>query len=504
MSQLNGLELELTRLDHFKLEPRARLRVSAIQTGAFISASEQSKFDPTKSFLCQVCQVSDDRVHWHCCPKFASLREELKFTPEVFADLPDCTKYHLLVPKLPESLRLMTYLENMPDRTLDYDTFEIGAGGMQHLFTDGACRRIGTHTFLAAWSVQNATSRMLVAAAPLHGGKQTAHRAELQALCSAVAWGNQVNMPICLWSDSANNVDTLDRLIQGELLRLPEKELDLWTFIEAALDRRRHLATQARWIPSHLCPSELEDEYEVWISHWNDRADYAAVHTNMNRDPLCLQLAKDKASQYDFFGARLKQLRDFYLAVADTNDTGPSGHRTSDAPVVRTVDEELLTEHLPIGWMAMITGMQLPYTSAFARSLVEQFIEWESQDWCPFWVSDVEMIFVLAGLGFAFPIDTPAGRRLTPFFDLFAKPPITQLLKPLGSTLDVVLGGLGLQGWRRSDFSVLEIGIHKKGGATFVGLPEELATSARKAVRQFTRRRPFRNVQDFSRPLPAL
>ena len=69
-----------------------------------------------------------------------------------------------------------------------------------------------------------------------------------------------------------------------------------------------------------------------------------------------MQLAK--ASQYDFFGAHLNQLRDFYLAVADVTDPGSSGHRTSEAPVVRTVDEELLTEHLPIGWMAMLTGMQ--------------------------------------------------------------------------------------------------------------------------------------------------
>ena len=148
--------------------------------------------------------------------------------------------------------------------------------------------------------------------------------------------------------------------------------------------------------------------------------------------------------------------------------------------------------------------MQLPYPSAFARSLVELFIEWESQEWCPFWVSDVEMVFILAGLGLAFPIDTLAGRRLTPFFDLFAKPPITQLLKPLCSTLAVVLEGLGLSDWRRSDFVFFEIGIHKKGGATFLGIPDALATSAREAVRQFTRRRPFRNVQDFSRPLPAL
>lgn len=55
MSELVGIELELSRLDHHKLEPRSSLRVSAIQTGAFLSASEQSKFDTTKSLLRQEC-----------------------------------------------------------------------------------------------------------------------------------------------------------------------------------------------------------------------------------------------------------------------------------------------------------------------------------------------------------------------------------------------------------------------------------------------------------------
>ena len=92
---------------------------------------------------------------------------------------------------------------------------------------------------------------------------------------------------------------------------------------------------------------------------------------------------------------------------------------------------------------------------------------------------------------------------MTPFFELFAKPPITQLLKPVCVTLDLVLRGLGLLDWRRVDFVSADLGILKKGGATFLGVPDGLATRAREAVRQFTRRRPFRTVQDFSRPLPA-
>ena len=503
MSDLAGIELELSRLDHYKLDPRARLRISAIQTGAFLSASEQSKFDTTKSFLCQECGVPDDRVHWQHCPRYATIREQQKFDPSVFACLPDCTRYHLLVPMLPESLKLMAYLEAMPDRTLDFESFEVAPGRIQHLFTDGACCKQGLSTSLAAWSVQNASTGKLIAAAPLHGGKQTAHRAELKALHSAVAWGNWVNAPICLWSDSANNVDMLEKLLQGDLIHLPEQELDIWTSIAAELEHRRHLATYIRWIPSHLCQTSLEDDFEAWISHWNDRADTAAVLTNLHRDPLCLQLAKEKARQYERIGALLRQLRAFYLAVADATEPRKSPHHTTEAPVVRTVDADTLTEHLPIGWKAMLTGLQQPYPPEFASNLIERFIEWESLEICPFWVSDIELVFILSSIGFSFPLDTPAGRRMTPFFEMFAKPPITQLLRPISVTVDLVLRGFGLHEWRRVDFRSDELGILKKGGATFLGVPEGLATRAREAVIQFTRRRPFRTVQDFSRPLPA-
>ena len=253
------------------------------------------------------------------------------------------------MPKLSESLRLMAYLEAMPDRTLDFESFEVASGRIQHLFTDGACRKHAPYTWLAAWSVQNASTGQLIAAAPLRGGKQTAHRAELQALYSAVAWGNCVNSSICLWSDSSNNVDTLEKLLQGGLMSLPEQELDLWTHIAAELEHRKHLATYIRWIPSHLRQSSLEDDFEAWISHWNDRADTAAVLTNLHRDPLCLQLAKEKSRQYERLGALLKQLRAFYLAVADDTAPKQSSHSTTEAPVVRTVDADILAEHLPIG-----------------------------------------------------------------------------------------------------------------------------------------------------------
>lgn len=77
-----------------------------------------------------------------------------------------------------------------------FETMDADPSSMRHLFTDGACRRIGPHVALAAWSVQNATNRRSIAAEPLNGGKQTAHRAGLQAIHSAISWENGADVPI--------------------------------------------------------------------------------------------------------------------------------------------------------------------------------------------------------------------------------------------------------------------------------------------------------------------
>lgn len=79
----------------------------------------------------------------------------------------------------------------------------------------------------------------------------------------------------------------------------------------------------------------------------------------------------------------------------------------------------LFSDLLPVGWSSTLDGMHLAYPVAFARSLVEQFLDWEVQESQPYWISDVELVFVLAGVGFALPIDTSAGRRLTPLFLTF-------------------------------------------------------------------------------------
>ena len=504
MSQLNGIELALSRLDHHQLDHRSRLRVSAIQIGAFLSPSEHSKFDCDKSFLCTTCLQPDDRVHWHSCPKYEHIRTELGFDPTQFVALPDCTQFHLLVPQLAESQRLLAYLESLPDHTFDFENDTADVGSMQHLFTDGSCHRFGLSVSLAAWSVVNASSHELIVAAPLHGGKQTAHRAELQALHAAIAWGNKVDAPICLWSDSHNNVASLDLLIKGEVLQLPERELDLWTEIALALEQRQHLATHTRWIPAHLCSTSLVDEFETWISHWNDRADHFAGQANRHRDPLCLSLVRAKVARYEYYDGVLRQLRAFYLAVADLNEPSLARASSIEAPeAVRTVDVDAFTDLLPIGWKAMLHGLPQAFPVTFSCSLVELFLDWETQEPLPYWVSDVELVFVLASLGFSFPLGAPDGWKLTPFFDLFAKPPITQLLRPLSTTLDLVCGGLGLAVLRRSDFVCPELGIIKKGGATLLGVPATLANKARTAVAKFTKRRQFRSAQDFSRPLPA-
>ena len=85
--------------------------------------------------------------------------------------------------------------------------------------------------------------------------------------------------------------------------------------------------------------------------------------------------------------------------------------------------------------------MRPTFPIAFARSLVI-FLDWEVQE-SQCWVSDIELVFVLAATGLSFAIETPTeGPLLKPFFEFFAKPPLpTRFVKPLVLTLDQASGG---------------------------------------------------------------
>lgn len=100
MNGLHGMDGFLTKLDSAHLTTLDRARLSALYSGAFMTDSEKAKYDPEHLALCTHCNCDDDRAHWLVCPRFQHVRDAIPDWRYDNAELPSCTRQHLLMPRL--------------------------------------------------------------------------------------------------------------------------------------------------------------------------------------------------------------------------------------------------------------------------------------------------------------------------------------------------------------------------------------------------------------------
>ena len=88
---------------------------------------------------------------------------------------------------------------------------------ISNIFTDGACTRpVAPELAVAAWGVVNASSGLIVATGHLPGVYQSAPRAELFGLLSAVSWVRVSSANGVIWCDSLGSAEGLHLLLQGD------------------------------------------------------------------------------------------------------------------------------------------------------------------------------------------------------------------------------------------------------------------------------------------------
>ena len=103
-------------------------------------------------------------------------------------------------PPSPASKPDQAQLANLPDVTAQFNSVRTTAE-RQHLLTDGACMLQGVRGLaLAGWGVISASTGEVVSHGPLHGVWQTAPRAELCAVISAVRWAIAMRVSVNLWT----------------------------------------------------------------------------------------------------------------------------------------------------------------------------------------------------------------------------------------------------------------------------------------------------------------
>ena len=507
MHDLQGLEPSLALLDHNRLPTMNYHRVLAIQSGAFVSASQHSRYDSSKNELCAICGETDDRRHWLNCPRFSHMWNAVPWNwQEQLAVLPDSLVYHLLPSRNQKWHSLRYEHAAQPAGLFDFVTLE-RAEGINHLFVDGSCYDSRCpFSARAAWSVVNASKKCIVASSHLQGPRQSIDRAELSALISAAAWGIQCSTQICIWSDSKSTVTQAEQIDSSRLLTGVEHNRDLWaTFLEI-IERAPELRRHYRWVPSHLAPEAMEDPFEDWVALWNSEADRVANETNTQRGieyrKLCDQIRFEVADMAD----KIEKIRSFYLRVADT--TLPS---SSAAPPMEPSDLtpgqslDSMFDDLPLTWTPS-SHPQWP-NNKFPPEATQAFLEllhnWDKQGEMLYQVTDLELCCALVNQDFSFPFWQATDRRwlYRTYSECFERPTLSYLARFVSVAIGLVVDLLGAADFRLQIESAPSLGIQMSCRGTLIRLPTSIRDQAAERLRQLCARRPIRRAADLSRPL---
>ena len=362
---------------------------------------------------------------------------------------------------------------------------------------------------LASWSVVNATHGDVVATAPLEGITQTIDRAELTALLRALQWLHNTELSACIWSDSLSTVQVANYIQRTGTIPEGVANLDVWTEVHAMLHHRPPDRTHIRWIPSHLPPSAGEDPFEDWLIHWNDRADALALHTNRRRRHDLWRTYCSIVSILDGWTSRLRQLRQFFFAIADHKASDDS--RAVD-PHCSESDEDHdwlwlpWLESLPVNWQVQVQHGTHRLPGAFLVNLVNwvgaaEHLEGSVRD-----VSDVEFVcLLLLDRGFSFPFSLDGSLKLCMRCpdQLFQRPTFAAILRPLEQALAHLHSLFPHVIIRTQPLPRPSLGLYMPFRGVRLQLPDTLWYEARSKLSGFVANRALRRSCDLARPAPA-
>eukprot|EP00435_Cladocopium_sp_Y103_P018213 s3515_g4.t1 len=455
MCDLAGIDGFLTKLDCRSMSALDRARVSALHSGAFMTSLEHSKYDSTKSPLCPLCNCPDDREHWLRCPRFQHLRNAIPHWCADNLELPVCTLNHLLVPR---QKCLVTWRKLLCETTQGDPVFHVlpPKTGYHHLFVDGSCTNDEFPMLnLAAWGIVNATLGTAVASGPLPGIAQTIDRAELMSVLVGLRWASGTELGLCLWSDSLSTVNTLDYLLQYDLIPDGAANLDLWLEVLSLLQDRAGLATDVRWVPSHLAPDATEDAFEDWVVKWNDSVDR--------------------------------------LAVAEQPDQQQA--QPDDVVSVHSSDDELLwlswEDHLPLSWRSQCLAHAHQVPGVFLVSIVEWICAAERIGGKVRDVSDLEFVFALLldkEFSFPFSVDGTLDLHMRTPDSMFQRPTLVMMLRSVQTALKSIHRLFSFV-IRTPSLSNPALGVYMKFNGTRFCVPEQLWSRLRSHVQLFTAKR---------------
>ena len=510
MVDLDGLEPSLLHIDHSRLTPRESSRLAAIQSGAFLFPAQHRRFDLTVSGLCKECQVPDDVQHRICdCPLYAQARQRCQSVVEQWANLPVCLTHHLLVPRMPEMTAFRVALGSIADTTAEFWSSRTTLG-RQNIFTDGTCTQPAmADCAIAAWSVVHAGTGDVIACGPLHGQLQTTPRAEMTAAIAALRWIISRRVTATLWMDAYHIASGINGLIQGGHVSAQAENGDLWQTLSALVEQLEPAQAQIQHVPSHLDPHQCTDEFEIWVSTWNQHADTVAAVANASRSLEFLQLLEGIGEKYDRQANVIRQLRSMFFAIADVQQT----LRPEVEPVAPDVVEISLplvdvqfrlSDLTPLGWRQLLDSTPSALPAGFLRSVAALLLEQDANHDQVCLVSTLELTVWIVGAGVAFPVQDPVSNSWVDPASIVYKEPHQTLavqVRLVRKALRILVKLFHAESCWIGGINLTDLGVTMPFDGLGLGVDVGVFQACRQRIQDFCSRRPIRASRDLARPL---
>ena len=165
---------------------------------------------------------------------------------------------------------------------------------------------------------------------------------------------------------------------------------------------------------------------------------------------------------------------------------------------------QLVSDQLPVNWQVQCRQTTGSLPGQFLTSILQWLCAAEQFENPPVTISDLEFVFILLDSGdFAFPfqLDGSTNWQMKHLEDLFQKPTMAMLLRPLQQALQHINFLFPDVTLRTPSRPAKELGVYISLKGLRACLPRPIVQQARERLISFTCHRPVRRAGDLARPV---
>ena len=370
--------------------------------GATLTNAHAQHWSTNRSDLCVRCGMLDSTWHrlWDCSAT-QPLRDSLPvdFLAAV-PSLPAVVVEHGWTWRPCLADAWLRYLDTLPS---DVDFQPCGPlPAVLDVFTDGSCL-FPTNPLLrvASWAVVLGSPFQLdfamsdfkaLAGQPLPGIIQTAYRAELYAILTALRFAHKHQRGIRIWTDCQSAIAAFATHVRDALpVRANSHHCDLLSAIQQLASTIGPGCVEVLKVPAHVSRSCYDNDLERWLISGNESADRLAKSANAARPAADWSLWSAYSEQLDICTEQASLARAHILAVSKFWNEAASQDRPAVPQVSRPLREARVQPELQLTIPASLELTGLSFHRFFGLDLFRRVSAWFSSiraSDCPLqWIS---------------------------------------------------------------------------------------------------------------------